>query len=364
MKDHYSIVIVGAGPAGSTFARRINSKKYDVLLINGSSIKGEKPCGGLLAPDAQDLLAEYDISLPKEILVSPQLFSVKTIDLETQNVRYYRRNYWNIDRAKFDRFLLDMVPDTVDIVDGICKSIREFKAEDNSNCNAKFLIDLQCQNQLYHISCDYIVGADGANSILKKTVFPNCRQHRYVAIQQWFESDLKNPFYSCIFDNETSPSCSWSFFKNEKLVFGGAFAINNCRKSFEMQKQKLEEKGFFPKGTFDNPLKTEACMVVRPHFLYGILHGNSNAYLIGEAAGFISSSSLEGISFAIASAEGLAKAYKSGRTSNEILKLYKKNTRKLYLKAKLKCLKRPFMYNKTLRNLILKSGVASIKIKI
>ena len=93
MKDKYSVIIVGAGPAGSNLARRIDSKNHDVLLIDGAKQKGPKVCGGLISPDAQDLLAEYDISLPNEVLASPQLFSVKTIDLELEDIQYYRRNH-------------------------------------------------------------------------------------------------------------------------------------------------------------------------------------------------------------------------------------------------------------------------------
>lgn len=102
MKNNYDIIILGAGPAGSNFARRIDSKKYNVLLVNGAKQKGAKPCGGLISPDAQGLLAEYNINLPKDVLVNPQLFSVKTIDLESEQVTYYRRSYMNVDRIKFE----------------------------------------------------------------------------------------------------------------------------------------------------------------------------------------------------------------------------------------------------------------------
>ena len=68
MKERYAIVVVGAGPAGCNFARRVDYKKYDVLLLDGTEQRGEKVCAGLLSPDAQDLLAEYDICIPNEIL--------------------------------------------------------------------------------------------------------------------------------------------------------------------------------------------------------------------------------------------------------------------------------------------------------
>ena len=100
-EKHYDVVIVGAGPAGSNLARLLDGEKYKVLLLDGCD-NGEKVCGGLLSPDAQDIFAKYDISIPTDVLASPQLFSVKTIDLADGYTRYYRRSYLNVDRRKFD----------------------------------------------------------------------------------------------------------------------------------------------------------------------------------------------------------------------------------------------------------------------
>lgn len=356
MKEDYSIVIIGAGPAGSNLARRIEHKKYDVLLIDGAEQKGDKVCAGLLSPDAQDLLAEYDISLPKEILVSPQLFSVRTIDLEMSEVRHYRRNYVNVDRAKFDRFLLEMVPKEVDILQGVCKKVLREKTG--------FWLEVKTTEGFKRIRCDYLVGADGANSVVRKCFFPKDEIERYVAIQQWFPAMQENPYYSCIFDHDTSPSCSWIFFKDGKMVFGGAFSSVHCREAFELQKKKLAERGIVSAHTLKEPLKTEACMVSRPHFLHGICLGRNNAFLIGEAAGFISPSSLEGISFALSSAESLAQAFAKRIDGKAILREYRKRTRKLRLKVKCKCIKRPFMYHVGLRACILKTGFGAIKMRV
>lgn len=76
----YDIIVVGAGPAGSIFVSEIAKARPDlkILIIDGQQPTSAKPCGGLLAPDAQKLLAKFDLVLPKSILEDPQIFAVQT----------------------------------------------------------------------------------------------------------------------------------------------------------------------------------------------------------------------------------------------------------------------------------------------
>lgn len=56
---------------------------------------------------------------------------------------------------------------------------------------------------------------------------------QYVSIQQWFENKGQQlPYYSCIFDQKTSDSCSWTIHKDNYLIFGGAFEKKNCKEAF------------------------------------------------------------------------------------------------------------------------------------
>ena len=346
----YDIIIIGAGPAGSNFARLIDSAKYKVLLVDGSQ-GHDKVCGGLISPDAQDILARYDVCLPKDVLVSPQLFSVRTIDLCNGAVRHYRRSYLNCDRKKLDDFFRSLVPPSVTITSGRCKSV---KAVDGG-----YEITL-VSGEVF--TSRFIVGADGASGNVRLSLFKQKKLHKYVAIQQWFRAgEDTNPYYSCIFDNDTSTGCSWIFFKDGYMIFGGAFDIKNCREAFEEQKRKLIEQGFVKAEELAIPEKTEACLVSRPKLGGGIFHGSKNAFLLGEAAGFISPSSFEGISYALYSGEALADAF--NESPDNILRSYRKKTRNLTVKIRLRCIKRPFMYHKLLRSAIMKSGVTSIKIK-
>lgn len=343
----YDIIIIGGGPAGSTFARCVAEQGHKMLLIDGQTEENKKPCGGLLAPDAQKALAGFDFVLPKNILADPQIFSVKTIDLVSERVRCYQRYYLNMDRYAFDKHLLSLVPKEVDIISGRCNDIKRERDV--------FSVSVFAHGETKVYQAKAIVGADGANSIVRRKIF-DAPIMQYVSIQQWFRRGKSvNPFYSCIFDPETSQSCSWLMYKDEYMIFGGCFERENCRPQFEKQKQRLQT---FLKQDFGTPVKTEACLADRPRSMHDFVTGKDNAYLIGEAAGFISASSFEGISSAILSGKYLAEAF----AAKDIKKAYRRKTAKLRLKLYLKTIKRWFMYTPWARNIIMASGIMSIKV--
>ena len=112
----YDVAIIGAGPAGSTLSRLIG-KDLKVLLVDKRKADRSnetrlvnKCCGGLLAPDAQAMLSRFGLWLPKNVLVDPQLFAVRTIDLQQKLEQFYQRYYINMDRNRFDYWLLSLVP--------------------------------------------------------------------------------------------------------------------------------------------------------------------------------------------------------------------------------------------------------------
>lgn len=343
----YDILIVGLGPAGAILAQTL-PKHLKVIAVDRKEEEKshfQKNCGGLLAEDAQKELIKLNLNLPKEILADPQIFYVKTYDADSGLIRNYQRTYLNMDRHRFDMWLISLIPKNVDLYLG--SNVKKIvKKEDY------YQIFFKKGEEEYQVEAKYIVGADGGNSFVRRQFFPQVKFHRYLSIQQRFEAKDQRAFYACIFDTEITNSYSWALSKDQEFLFGGAYPEEKAKELFERQKQKMKEWGF----SFENLIKTEACFVLCPQGRKDFLTGSEGMFLIGEAAGFISPSSLEGLSYAMASARILAEAFE---TTNPRV-IYDKKAKKIKRKLLLKIWKRPFMYWKQLRYFVMKSGMQAI----
>ena len=350
----YDITVIGAGPAGAVFAKELAElmPNLKVLLIDGQTRKNPKVCGGLLAPDAQKMFAKLNLTLPTSLLSDPQIFDVETIDLTRGQVRYYQRHYLNMDRYAFDKWLVSLVPDTVEHRIGRCVAIRR---EGES-----ITLDILTDGRTESVRTRYLVGADGASSIVQKTFFKaKHRPKKYVSIQQTFPDTGEGlPPYSCIFDAATGDSCSWTIRKDRQILFGGAFEPIGCREAFEKQKARLEQ---FLGVTFGEPIKTEACQVTSPRKARDFCTGTDHILLVGEAAGFISASSFEGISSAVLSGRLLAEAFEESCATDRVAATYRSKTRGLRRKLLGKSLKRVVLCSPFLRGCIMKSGIQSME---
>jgi len=191
-----------------------------------------------LANDAQKSFIRQKLNIPTDILTNPQIFSVKTIDLQTKLVRNYQRSYISFDRHKFDLWLKSLIPTTVTVLHNtLCKEVRRIIDG--------YQITFVDENQIeQNVTARYVIGADGANSVVRRMRYPNHSIRQYVAIQQWFTEKHSNPFYSCIFDNQLTNCYAWSMSKDGYFILGGAFPKKNANKHFEQLKQKLTQQGF------------------------------------------------------------------------------------------------------------------------
>lgn len=356
----YDITIIGAGPAGATLARLIGNR-FKVLLIDKrqltttqeESFNKTKCCGGLLAPDAQKMLAVLGLGLPQKVLLGPQLFVVRTIDLQQGLERYYQRFYINIDRGKFDRWLVSLVPPKVD--SRFDCSLKSFERKSEG-----IQIKLFQNGREYLEHTKILIGADGAFSSVRKLAFPaGPFPKKYIAVQEWFEADRVLPYFTTIFDEEITDFYSWTIPKENFLIIGAALEPGDkVSLKFELLKKKLHEHGF----QFERCVKKEGAFILRPVSAGQVCIGGNGIALLGEAAGWISPSSAEGLSYAFRSALLLAQSLLQGQEN--FLKHYHQGTRQMQKNIFLKNLKSPFMYNPLLRKMVMRSGIQSVDMPI
>lgn len=351
----YDLIIVGAGPAGATLAR-LAAKQKRILILDRRDLANpfsggqEKCCGGLLAPAAQKILAQFGLGLPSDVLVGPQLFTVRTLDLATKAERYYSRNYINIDREKFDRWLVSLVPTGVER----CWRSVFLGAE---KINAGYRVTIGRQGKTTTADCRLLIGADGAWSSVRNSIVGATLRPQYVAVQEWFLSPTPLPYYSAIFEPAVTDFYAWTIPKDETVLIGAAIpAGTGVQQRFELLKQRLACQGY----DLSRSWKKRGCHLMRPASPGQICLGREDTILIGEAAGWISPSSAEGISYAFRSGLALAQALAGGEA--ETLTRYRGLCRPLYLNIAAKIAKGPVMYWPPLRRLAMGSGLLSLKL--
>jgi flavin-dependent dehydrogenase len=352
----YDIAIIGAAPAGATLARLIG-ESYKVLLVDKrkfaarpESFSSRKCCGGLLAPDAQRMLSKLGLGLPKSVLEEPQLFVVKAVDMEQGLERYYQRHYINMDRQKFDRWLLSLVPSGVDIRTN-CR-LKSYASEDSF-----FKLNLVQDSKTCVEKSKILVGADGATSKVRlqsssRMPFPK----KYFAIQEWVEGDKNFPYFTSLFDREITDYYCWTIPKGDYLIIGAALhPKQKTSEKFNLLKSKLKRGGF----EFGETVWREGAFILRPVKTRQLSTGRKGIALVGEAAGWISPSSAEGLSYAFKSALLLAEALRT--TPEGFEKRYYEKTKELRRNIFLKNLKSHFIFNPTLRKTVMRSNLQSMQ---
>ena len=347
----YDIAIIGLGPAGSTLARFLDSSlkvvAFDRKRLDGSPGGFQKTCGGLLSPSAQKALARTGLNLPSSILADPQIFAVKTMDIASGLTRHYQRCYLNIDRHKFDLWLASLVSPSVNVIDRAdCRRI--------INRGAHYEIIFSEGGKQQTLTARRVVGADGSGSLARRTFIPTPIR-RYICIQEHYAGQPREP-YGCFFDERLTDCYGWINNKNGRHVLGAALPFKNPRARFETIKERLTPFGY---RFYDAPSLVEAALVSRPSSLSQIVAGRQGLFLIGEAAGFVSPSSLEGISYALNTARLLSGIL--NRDAADPLKKYSCALWPQRLKVLGRMAKNPFMYQPQLRRVVMASGLRSLK---
>lgn len=161
--EKYDVIIVGAGPAGSTAAYYINNLK--VLIIDKFDFPRDKACGGGLL-NSLDWPLEFD-NFKK---IEPRLnkYSNSTVNAywNKMPITTFRPNHFfdQVKRAEFDHLLLQeaLLKENVSFKKFNLKTIKENGQGDNQ----EFIIS----DGEKEISTRFLIGADGVYSLVSRFI--------------------------------------------------------------------------------------------------------------------------------------------------------------------------------------------------
>ena len=367
----YDVLIIGAGPSGSNAAisyKNLNPN-LKVGLIDKSIFPRDKSCGDAIGPGVISALKRFN---NQHILDNePQVVSTTLYGPENIGIQNYIPEVKNkedsivyvIPRIDLDNRILNLAKDLdVDVFEGY--SFVSFE-KDSDN---KLVVEIKNGDNITKLGAKILVGADGANSRVRKqlNVNTNSDWHKAIAIRAYIDS----PNYLEIFKERTlmfeinvsaEKGYAWAFpskgnllnigigvplniFKKEKLD------INVLLQDFITQ---LTNRGVVVENIRDEKSYLLPFASSRPKFKNDI-----NVALIGDASSMINPMSGEGIFYGMEAGYLLAKNTYNLIDSLDLTKgiadyekAFSKRFRKHYLSCALArlLLQSPFMTKRLLK---------------
>ncbi len=291
----YDVIVVGAGPGGSTASRLCAKAGLKTLVIEKERFPRYKPCGGCLSIKTVRLLG-FDLSPVVENAIYGAKFTYCSKDpfiIESTDPIAFL-----VMRDRFDQFLLDKALESgAALLDGE-------KVTGAQEKNAGVEVEL---GKTRRLECRYLIAADGPDSIIAKSLpLPPERNHgNGIALESEipFDSSIHFPRRELHFVNldfgRIPNGYGWVFPKKEWLSvgIGGMFRETKKMNPRQYLKSFLKGLGYIPDG------KTAK---VKGHPLPSfyderqkVAHGR--ILLVGDAAHLMDPLQGEGIYYAIRS---------------------------------------------------------------
>tara|TARA_B100000686_G_C16806876_1_gene991943 strand:- start:14993 stop:16207 length:1215 start_codon:yes stop_codon:yes gene_type:complete len=335
----YDILIVGAGPAGSTAALYAHKYNLKTLLIDKANFPRDKVCGDALSGKTVRMLKELDLLEQVENLDGAIINRItfgspnnKIFDVYlrgTKNNQQIKKGFV-IPRKVFDNFLFNKADEVTDTKQGF--TVQDLIFENGYVVGVKGLNDNGIEEE---IRASLVLGCDGPASILsrKLEMYKMEMDHTSIAIRCYFEgvkglTDQIELHYV----KELNPGYFWLFpAGNGKANIGLGLSKNNAKNQKRTLRQIMDEliKNEYFSDRFINARALEK--PVGWNLPLGSIHrkNHGNGFmLLGDAAGLVDPFTGEGIGNAMVSAkyaiEVAARCIKNGDYSESELSNYDK----------------------------------------
>ena len=298
------VLIVGAGPAGSTLAYKLARLGIDVLFLDRAKFPRRKTCGGGVNVRALRLLP-FDLTPVVEGVITGISF---TRNLEEPIFRRYAEPLLvTVQREAFDHFLVQQAQ----------QAGAQFFDETHFLSCVQKNDSVQVETSGGICVARLVVGADGAQSTVAKTLDIIQGKSQFLAVHSevptsvmsWPESDVIHIDWGSL-----RRSYAYLFPRKNFLAVGAGGVgapvaeMKNYQRSFLAIRWQKEETLPFSAAGFFLPLHRKRTAIQKGRCL-----------LLGDAAGLVDPLTGEGIYFAIRSAQlaapVLAEALRNGWNS-------------------------------------------------
>ena len=288
----FSITIIGSGPAGCQLAYNLDSR-FSVTLVDRNIFPRVKPCGGILIEASVEFLKIF--SPPDNIYSKPKHIDLAYLDWDNIIRFKQKRGFQNINRDKFDYWLFNLATNrkNVKFLKGIARKV---------NQGEKSFVVVETDTGFKKIESDIIVDASGAHSVTRQA--SSTSQNLYTAVQFELEASKKFEDFNYILANSLSDYYSWLVPKGDSVLVGSCFNARVMKDNVEKFKKMFSDKFGLD---FENSAM-QAAPLFRPLSVEDLELVRKDVFVLGEAAGLISPSTGEGISYALRSAKACAEA--------------------------------------------------------
>ena len=315
LSAEFETIVAGAGPAGIVAALEA-SKAGRVLLIDSSSLPRNKSCGGMINEYSQKFLNEIS-PVPKELELEPAYVNFRYWDWDRKIKKPTKLRFQNVDRAQWDHWMTTLLPDNVELMGST--SLIDF-TQDASGVTAEIKSG---DGHISQIRCRTLVGADGARSAVRRKLGVE-NVATYVTLQDFLMlTDPIEPYFDCIYMRELDDGFAYSYLvpKGEVAIVGSVYYPKTKQpyllqdRAIEMLRSKLPQLG-------ESTLR-EASVALHIRQSRDIVPGTGNVLLAGEAGGFMSPTSGEGISYALNSGRLAGRAIATSKPADRLLEYSK-----------------------------------------
>ena len=329
--EKYKTVIIGAGPAGLRCAKILAEHNEDFILLERKAKFDRKICTGMWGISNK---TNY-MNLP-EFLFDKKFTQVK---ISTPHHQIIVKNETpfvaTIDRKKLSEWMYDQAK------------------EQGANIRMGSHVSEICENYVLvndkKIFFENLIGAGGSSSIVRRSL--KLDSHIGIGIQFWIKNEDEHADMEVHFDADFfGPWYSWVAPYNKKICIGtGAdprvISVSKLKKNLL---KWCDKRGYkFNESTFEgSPIN---------YNYQGYKFGN--IYLIGDAAGFPSGLTGEGIYFGMCSGEDVAKLIINSKHDPVLIKDIIK------IKKKHEIIEKTFQLNKNLEKFEYETLVKLLKLK-